>query len=146
MLAYLFPDITVLKSTFCILQNLRNLKGISVNNRCLIFKVHHSCGGSEEPFLKKALLLYQTHLLLSTPFLNFFSFFSPFSPTSPGVASFPFRFLFPYLVDGSFCEILYIVSTAAYVGFQCFHILFLSPPIFLRKSPTLATWGGREGR
>lgn len=85
--------------------------------------MHHSCGGSEEPFLKKALLLYQTHCLLSTPFSNFFLLLLPFSPTSPGVASFPFRFLIPYLVGTSFYELLYIVQAAieclmTYVNFN----------------------------
>ena len=41
LLAYLFPDITVLKVRF-VLQNLRNLSRVISVNRCLIFKVHHT--------------------------------------------------------------------------------------------------------
>ena len=85
LLAYLFPDITVLKVRF-VLQNLRNLSRVISVNRCLIFKVHHTWlrwfssffASSEAPFLKWALPLYQILLPLSTPFFHLFSFSSPF--------------------------------------------------------------------
>ena len=93
LLAYLFPDITVLKVRF-VLQNLRNLSRVISVNRCLIFKVHHTWflwfssffASGEAPFLKWALPLYQILLPLSTPFFHLFYLFSPLSSTYPGVA------------------------------------------------------------
>ena len=85
LLAYLFPDITVLKVRF-VLQNLRNLSRVISVNRCLIFKVHHTWlrwfssffASSEAPFLKWALPLYQILHPLSTPFFHLFYLFLPF--------------------------------------------------------------------
>ena len=100
LLAYLFPDITVLKVRF-VLQNLRNLSRVISVNRCLIFKVHHTWflwfssffASSEAPFLKWALPLYQILLPLSTPFFHLFYLFFSLSSTPPGVAFWRYSFL-----------------------------------------------------
>ena len=100
LLAYLFPDITVLKVRF-VLQNLRNLSRVISVNRCLIFKVHPTWflwfssffASSEAPFLKWALPLYQILLPLSTLFFHLFYLFFSLSSTLPGVAFGRYSFL-----------------------------------------------------
>ena len=110
LLAYLFPDITVLKVRF-VLQNLRNLSRVISVNRCLIFKVHHTWflwfssffASGEAPFLKWALPLYQILLPLSTPFFHLFYLFFSLSSTLPGVAFGRYSFL-PFLAPFLFCK------------------------------------------
>ena len=101
------------------------LRVISVN-RCLIFKVHpHFQPASAEPFLKWALLLYQTAPLLSTPFFNLFWFVLPFPPTYPRVASLLFL-LFPiflFLCGRGLIFIYYMLFTSPFSPLE-HYILF----------------------
>ena len=105
----------IYRQDLCLSFNQWLLRVISVN-RCLIFKVHpHSWTASAEPFLKWALLLYQTAPFLSTPFFNLFPFFITSPPTPPRVA---FIRVFLYLI--------FVLPCGSYSYFL-HHILLFSP-------------------
>ena len=111
----------IYRQDLCLSFNQWLLRVISVN-RCLIFKVHpHSWTASTEPFLKWALLLYQTLPLLSTLFFILFYFFPLFF--SP-FFNFPVCcFLAPFF---SFC-LLFFHVVDFYISYTicCFSLPFL---------------------
>ena len=144
----------IYRQDLCLSFNQWLLRVISVN-RCLIFKVHHHFQpASTEPFLKWALLLYQTAPFLSTPFFNLFPFFIASPPTPPRVA---FTRVFLYLIFvlpcGSysyfmhhiylfspfspFCGYILILLSLLFFYFLCsfFYRLYVSLYLFSRTKP-----------
>ena len=132
LLAYLFPDITVLKYVLFYKTLKKSLRVISVN-RCLIFKVHPALFPIARRLSSSELCYYtKPPSFCQHLFSSFFSFSSPPSNStacclflSPNFRSLSGRFIpFIYTISCFSAVLFLLLSISCYFFFVGFFLLF----------------------